>query len=540
MKINNKAVKLLILSIIFAIAAILRLWNLASIPPHLTPDEASIGYNAYSILKTGRDEYGTLFPIIFKSFGDHKPGLYIYATVPSVAVFGLTEFAVRFPSVLAGLSAIYLLYLVVNELFANKKLGTISAIILAFSPWHIYFSRGAWEANLALTLTLAGIYFFLKSLKQEKHLIFSAIFFALTLVTYQGAKISSLIVLVILFLLHLKELAKLNRSIFFTSLAIGLVISSSAIMAFFQEKTGRLEVFNIFFYPRSKEYLETFLKEGNEKVGTLTYYLYHSEPLNFIRGILGRWFNHFSGRFLFFEGDYSNLRHSSPYQGVMLYTDVIFLILGLASVFREKISKPVAFVLLWLVFSPLPSALSRDQVHAIRSLNMVVPLVILVSLGVYKVVNSKKLYSKLLLPIGVISFIYFAESYFMQLPHLRSQYWYYGHKQVVRKIAQNQSTYNQIIFQQSFDQPYIFFLFFQKYDPRRYQKNSRLIQNSADVGVVEKLDNIHFTEINWSNDKEKSNTLIIGPPTKIPQDVDAEEVKYLNGIITAFRIYSTK
>src|SRR3989344_2913637 len=72
-------------------AAILRLWNLNNNPPSLTPDEAALGYNAYSILKTGRDEYGQFMPIIFKSFGDYIPGLHVHLTVPFVAVFGLNE-----------------------------------------------------------------------------------------------------------------------------------------------------------------------------------------------------------------------------------------------------------------------------------------------------------------------------------------------------------------------------------------------------------------------------------------------------------------
>ena len=106
---------------ILVLATFLRLWNLSNVPPHLTPDEAALGYNAYSILKTGRDEYGQLFPIIFKSFGDYKPGLYIYLTVPSVAIFGLNEFAVRFPGALAGIMAVWLIYLIVRLLFTENK-----------------------------------------------------------------------------------------------------------------------------------------------------------------------------------------------------------------------------------------------------------------------------------------------------------------------------------------------------------------------------------------------------------------------------------
>src|SRR3989344_1238336 len=98
------------LFLILTFASILRLWNLGGNPPHLTPDEAAVGYNAYSILKTGRDEYGEFLPIIFKSFGDYKPGLYVYLTVPSVAILGLNEFAARLPSAFFGIISVFLIY----------------------------------------------------------------------------------------------------------------------------------------------------------------------------------------------------------------------------------------------------------------------------------------------------------------------------------------------------------------------------------------------------------------------------------------------
>src|SRR3990167_9272644 len=106
----------LVLVVILTIAAILRLWNLDTNPPHLYSDEAAIGYNAYSILKTGRDEHGEFLPIVFKSFGDWKPGLYVYLTVPFVAVLGLNEWAARLPGALSGVLAVLLVYLVVGEL----------------------------------------------------------------------------------------------------------------------------------------------------------------------------------------------------------------------------------------------------------------------------------------------------------------------------------------------------------------------------------------------------------------------------------------
>lgn len=85
------------LFLIVLLASLLRFYHFTSNPPGLNTDETAIGYNAYSILKTGKDEYSQKFPLAFRSFDDYKPPLYIYLTVPSVAIFGLNEFAVRFP-----------------------------------------------------------------------------------------------------------------------------------------------------------------------------------------------------------------------------------------------------------------------------------------------------------------------------------------------------------------------------------------------------------------------------------------------------------
>src|SRR3989304_1484349 len=106
--------KVILLILVLVLATFLRLWRLDINPPGLTPDEAALGYNAYSILKTGRDEYGDLLPIIFKSFGDYKPGFYVYLTVPFVAVFGLNEWSVRLPSALSGVLAIFLIHSIVG------------------------------------------------------------------------------------------------------------------------------------------------------------------------------------------------------------------------------------------------------------------------------------------------------------------------------------------------------------------------------------------------------------------------------------------
>lgn len=556
------------LIIILLLAAFLRFYKLDSIPPGLTPDEASLGYNAYSILKTGHDEYGQLLPVIFTSFGDYKPGVYIYLTVPSVAILGLNEFAVRLPGALAGIFAVWLLYLIINwfkilhPTSYNSHLGLIASFLLAINPWHLQFSRGAWEANIALTLTLAGILFFLKFLTNSKFLILSSLFFSLTFITYQGAKLSTAIVVLVLMITFWKKFWKNIHMLSGTVLASILIVSFISIpilSSFFGGKTGRLTVFSVFSYPRPVDYLQNFLDEGNEKVGTLSYYLYHSETLNFTRGILGRWFNHFSGRFLFFEGDYQNPQHSAPNSGMLLFIDLLLLPIGVFTLIKKK-SHLTKFTILWLLLSPLPAVLSRDQVHSIRALNMVIPLVIISAVGLSQVIKYLKVLSRhrfyltsyilLLTSMFCVSFIYFIDAYYIHLP---AHYLFdgYAYKQIVNVVIPIQDNYKKIQIQQSFAQPYIYFLFYgssmnpQKYDPAVYQKQAELVESEykGDVGYITKLDNIEFVDQNWSYNRSYHDSLIVGDSIKIPDEESKDpsrfklikEIKYLDGK-TAFKI----
>jgi 4-amino-4-deoxy-L-arabinose transferase-like glycosyltransferase len=547
-------IKRYLLILILLIAAGLRLWRLGSIPPGLTPDEASLGYNAYSILKTGKDEYGKVLPLIFKSFGDYKPGLYVYLIVPSIAIFGLNEFAVRLPSALAGVLSVYLIYLIVYELFKDKRLSLISAFVASITPWLIYFSRGAWEVNVALTLTLAGIYFFLKSLRKPKFLTFCFLLFALSLLAYQGAKLSTGIVLVLLVICFWKGFIKISKKYLIYSILVGLVISSPIILSLFTGKVGRLNVFSVFSYPRSVDYLQAQLDQGDEKVGSLTYYLFHSEDLNFKRGILGRYFNHFSGRFLFFEGDWANPRHTAPYQGMFLLSDLVIFLIGFLVIVKTKLNKELLFVILWLALAPLPAVLSRDQVHAVRSFNLVIPLIIILAFGLNKIWEDKKL---LVLFIGLyfLAFSYFLDAYFVHVPNHNSQLWEYGYKQIVETVTPIQDQYKQVKIQQSYAQPYIYFLFYgsqtnpQKYDPAKYQQQAKLVDNSSgDVGQVEHLDNIYFAPIDWSVNRGEHGTLFVADTIRIPPDDSKDEtlfkvvkeIKYLNNRDMAFRIIEVR
>jgi len=99
--------------------------------------------------------------LIFKSFGDYKPGLYVYLSIPFIAIFGLTQLAVRLPSILLGsITPLLLYFLIISINPKKKKLAILSAFLLAITPFHIHFSRAAWETNIfTFELVLASLLF---------------------------------------------------------------------------------------------------------------------------------------------------------------------------------------------------------------------------------------------------------------------------------------------------------------------------------------------------------------------------------------------
>lgn len=506
---NNK----FFLIIIFLIAFFLRFYRVGEYPTLLW-DEAAIGYNAYSIIETGKDEYGQTLPIIFKSFGDYKPGLYIYLTIPFIKIFGLTTTTTRLPSVFFGSLLPILIYFLIKEINPKAhKTAIFAAIITVFNPYSIHFSRGAWESNvLTFELVLASFLFFKYiNQKRDKYLFWSAIIFGLTLFTYQAGKMISLFLIIILFLINFKIINKKNIKSLFLNFILPLLIFSVPIVygLFFGSNANRLKVVSLFSYPRSAQESNIIINESNQ----LDYEIFHNHIFFFGRGFLLRYFNHFSPKLLTFEGDWQSPRQSAPYIGVILYPSLIFLILGIFfALSRPKIDKINIFFLLWLLVAPIPAALTRDTVQALRSMSFSVPLIYFISLGIYFIVNKYKNIFLYCLIFGayLLSFIYYGDLYLNHMIKKSPDDFLYGYQQSMEHLIQNQNKYNQIVMSDFYGQAYIYYLFYSQYPPQKYQQQAKLTENSSgDTGKVEQIDNIKFTTPDFNLIKTQPNTLAI-------------------------------
>lgn len=192
---NRDKIWVVILVCILVCAFFIRIYRLTDIPHGFFADEASNGYNAYSIAQSGRDEYGVFFPLFFQSLNDYKGPIEIYATVPFVMLFGLNEFAVRLPAVLFGVASIGAIYLLTKELCTKARIGHASAIaliaafFLMISPWHIHFSRVAFEQMPYILCTILALYCFLLVSKNRLYFIAAIVLAVIALYTYFPARL---------------------------------------------------------------------------------------------------------------------------------------------------------------------------------------------------------------------------------------------------------------------------------------------------------------------------------------------------------------
>lgn len=499
-----------ILLIITISAFILRVINYQY--PPLLWDEAAIGYNAYSILQTGHDEYGKLFPIIFKSFGDYKPGFYVYLTIPFVAIFGLSQLTVRLPSIILGSLLPLFLYLLITTLKPkSEKLAITAAVLLAFNPWNIHFSRGAWETNVLLFQLVAGSYLFFKN-----KYILSALIFTSSLYTYQASKL--LVPFLVLNLLITKKVFPLKflflLGLFFLPVVYGMIIGADS---------NRLKVMNLMSYQRPQTETKTIIQESNN----FDYQLFYSQPLFFARNFLTRYFNFFSTRFLVFEGDWQTLRHSAPYVGVILYPTFVFLILGLIVALKKY--KQHLFFLIWLLFAPIPSALSLDIIQAVRGLNLSIPLIYFAALGLSTILNKKNIL--FIATIYIASFAYYTDLYYNHMTQIKPEQSLVGYKQAIEYIETNGQDRQKIV-TNFYGQAYIYYLFYTK-----KLTTVNLATNGVDTGVVAKIDDVLFKTpdiIQIKNSNQKT-IAILAYDEIIRQGFDVKDFVKISPIFYAYQ-----
>lgn len=185
----SKAIAFTPLIGILFIASVLRLYNLGVVPNGFFCDEASFGVNALSVLRNGVDEQGVSFPIFFRSFGDYKEGAMLYSMIPSIWLFGLSEWSVRLPSALYGILNVWLVYLIGNAM-VDRRLGLWSALAAATMPWLFHYDRVAFHSGPYITCLLLAIWCLISSTAgHPRRIVGFLVACVLCLYTYSPSKL---------------------------------------------------------------------------------------------------------------------------------------------------------------------------------------------------------------------------------------------------------------------------------------------------------------------------------------------------------------
>ena len=340
-----------VLLLIVLLAAFLRLPFLGDLPAGVTIDEAGQGVSAYSILKTGKDEWGDFLPLNPRGFGDYKPPVYMYLLVPSIAIFGLNEFAVRLPSALAGILTVAVMYYLVSALFKDRNLALLSAFLLAISPWHVYYSRLGWESNVGLLFFVTGLWLFLKGLKNSVWLTLSVLALGLSAMSYHSFKLLSPLIALILDFIYRKEVFSYKKSlvlpVIFTCL-FALILGYGFLFSGAGRRAADQSVL--------KEENLSLLREEQFNDG-------FPQPLPrvlnnkyefFLSKVTDNYIGYFSFPFLFGPHRSDGSILNFPQSGLLYIWQLPLILLGIWFLLKRK-DKSSEFIFAWLFLSPLPA-----------------------------------------------------------------------------------------------------------------------------------------------------------------------------------------
>ena len=523
----------LTLILIFVLAAGVRLVKITKYPLSLNWDEAAFAYNAYSVLQTGKDEYGEVLPLQFKSVGDYKNPMYIYLLVPVIKGGGLNELTTRIPPAVLGALTIPLLYIIAWTLFKNRLLATISGVLLAISPWHLQFTRAGADVGVSSFFVVLGICLFLR----KKYLTGVASLIG-SMYSYFADKMFAPIMILLLLLMRQSRKAVLSVAVAGLLLLPILFASSSA------GPKNKIFITTLLSYSQPDELVRKLRAED----GSVIYAVFHNPVVEYGYMIMDRYLNHFSPSFLFIKGLEDN-RQRILGMGMMYWSDSLLLLLSLPLIAVNIKKKNWQFLIVWLLLSPMPAAITRDPVHARRAFNMIYPLIILISYGLIELLKQKMVVKMvfggfLLWSVG----LYFL-SYYVFTPlvtYKGSAGWQYGYKQLVEFVSPIKGQYAKIVIDTSYQGPYIFFLFYEKYPPLRYQQQAKLVGvEGLALGEGVGYDNYSFRPIFWPGDRGAKKTLFAGPPERISlQDIDPKSAKLLKTLYfpdetEAFRVVET-
>lgn len=514
--------------LILILAGFLRFFRLTSFPPALDWDEVSNAYNGYSILKTGADEFGQSFPILFRAFDGYVPPVLVYLNSLSTFVFGLSEFAARLPNAFLGVLTVFGVYLLVAKLHprgvqsrdrahpeGGHSVAILAALFLALSPWHIFYSRINVLATTPIFFVVFATYFFLVGIERFKYLLISIAFFVLAIFSYFSAYVFVPFFALSLAVIYRTKLGLKKALIFLLPIAI----SAMLILFVIPGGQNRAKGVSVFSDPDLIK-KSSILAMDQGTIGKLL----HNRRLDYAQRFLEGYFAHFNFNFLFGKGDaVVRMVVPGPGFGLLYWWDLPFLVLGLIYLVSKKPNGWQIFVL-WILLAPIAAAVALPQPASTRTTLMIPAISIICAFGFWSVIKSRTAMVKAILVILLLfNFSLFFDQYYFHFAQEKSKDWFFGYRQLFGYLNNSDNIGKNVYFvfrqHDSLDQIHMFLLFYNRVDPSAWQANG-----GTRLGCMGTTGQFSYDRYNFV------------PLSCLSETVDAENFKSGDLVVTNYKL----
>ncbi|GIW39934.1 MAG: hypothetical protein KatS3mg076_0511 [Candidatus Binatia bacterium] len=445
---------------IVTLALALRVHDLRDLPAGLFCDEAALGYNAWAIAHYGIDENGVRWPLFVWSFGGYKNPVFIYAAAIPIRLLGLDEFTTRLPSALFGTGTVAAAFFLGRALLGTW-VGLWFAALLAIVPWHLHFSRIAFELVSFPFLFVLGFVFLVRFAQGRKTLPLAFFFLAACPYAYAISKLFVPLFLLGFGLLYLPTLWRRPKE---WLVAVPVLLLTAAPVVWF-DLTHRRGM-NYF-------YNTTILRPG----------LGWEE---FLRIYARNYAEFFSPRFLFEAGD-PIVRHAVRGHGELYPFFLPFLLLGLLVLLFRR-DRATKLVLWWLALYPAGAALMTEIPSASRGFIGAPAFCLVTAAGIgafFRAIGWIGRRRSLALSLQALGLVGLASAAYPEIARYLHLYFreyvkysaptyggfQYGYREVIEFMEPRRKDYDLLMLTATeVNQPYIFALFYTRKDPREFAR----------------------------------------------------------------------
>lgn len=473
---------------IFMIGSFVRLFAIGEFPNALNVDEASSGYDAFSLMKWGIDRGGNSYPVYLYAWGSGQSVLYSYLMIPIIAITGLTEYGIRLPMAITGVVSLYVFYYLIKNIFDNKKYGIIAIAFLAICPWHIMKSRWGMECNIFPDLILLASLLLILGLKKKNTLLQVLAFVVLAISSYSyGTSYLFLPVFVLGtlgYLIYKKELT-IKKSIIY--LLTMFVICIPIIIYIFINTLG-LEQITI-----GKVTIPKLLVNRYDEVSTVFSGNIFENCVNNLLETL---------KILILQNDKLEW-NAIPQYGLFYLISIVFFIIGMCACIKKyKENNFNQIMNIWMIAAIVLCAFCEANINRINII--MIPCIYYIAVGLFEFLTKHEQLTVCLVVIYAVLFVEFMYSY------VNKDYNnYYTFTSGVEDVVDYCKTLDvdNIYCKYSFKEPFIYFMFYGQEDVNEYLNTVEYFEEGRTFENIRSFGKYKF----YLPQKIEKNSVIIVP-----------------------------